>query len=171
MERFFFEEKQRLPRLLVWVVLFACLALTGCAWWILEYHGEFSTSTSAGKLVLMMLPAGVLVWLTAVFRLEVTVTAKALEYRYYPHQWKSRKIEKDAIAGYQFRRITFGEFVQARRDRRLGRFRRSQGLQVLAAWGTDAMELTLQSGQKILLGTQDTTSMTWAMKKLMENVE
>jgi hypothetical protein len=172
MERIFYEEKQKLPAVYTWLVVAAGLAMMFPLFRILYQltvlGSESSMSITKVSILLVMLFVilGFVVWLTASFSLEVRIGASGIHYRYFPRHLKDQFIEARAIAGYDVRDLTLKEIIQSRRDRRLG----SDFAQVYSVNGRTVVEVRLSGGQKVVLGAGNKDSISWAMKKLLENL-
>ena len=174
MEQIYFEEKQKLSRVWVWIILMVVLAMTFpldrmlYINLILNEETRLSTRNLVALLSLLLISVGVGVWLAAVFHLDVKIRPSGIYYRYFPHHAKPRLIERQSIVSYEIRKIELKEFIQSRRDRRPGR---SNGNQVLTVYGDTVLELVLVGGRKIILGTSDKENVSRAMKKLLDNPE
>ena len=175
MDRVFFDEKQKLPVIIRWIVIFTGLAL--CFPFMQgmyvrsilhEPWGDASLSNSE----LMTLPvivamiAGSVAWLVSSMFLEIKIDQSGIYYRFFPHQIKTRRIDKKTIADFMIRKLRWIELAQSKHA---GKFRRSDKDQIFRLTGTMALELRMHDDLKIILGTQNPEGLRWAMKKLMSN--
>ena len=172
MERIFYEEKQKLPAIYSWLVVVAGLGMMFPLLSILyqlivlDQESQMSVNKVSLLLLLLFVSLAVVVWLTASFSLEVRIGASGIHYKYFPHHKKEKTIEVRSIAGYEVRDITWKEMIQSRGDRRRGR---SGVLEIFSVVGRTVVEVRLGGGEKILLGAGSKDSISWAMKKLLEN--
>jgi hypothetical protein len=91
--------------------------------------------------------------------MEVRVDSRAIEYRYTPliREWK--RIEREAIREFQQRRSYFmGHGVK----------RGMNGSRLLSVKGTHGVELTLDGGNRIFLGTQQPEQLLAALEKMIK---
>lgn len=175
MDQVFFEEKQKLPVILRWIVVFTGLAL--CfpfmqGMYVRSIFHEPLGEASMSNMELMILPsivaliAGLMAWLVSSMYLEIKIDQSGIFYRFFPHQIKTKRIDKKTIADFMIRKLRWIELVQSKHA---GKFRQSEKNQILRLSGTMALELRMPGDLKIILGTQNPEGLRWAMKKLMSN--
>ena len=175
MNRVFFEEKQKLPVTLRWIVIFSGLALCfpffGGVYVrsiLQEPWGKASWDTGdlIGVILVIVFIVSVLLWLVRAIGMEIKIEAVSVEYRLFPYQGKITRIEKQDIIGYEVRKIRWTEPSQGEYGKG---YRKKSKNQVLVLRGRMAVELKLLGDQKLILGTLNPDRLRWAMKKLMSN--
>lgn len=175
MEKVFFEEKQKFPGLLSWFIVFIglamCFPLLRGLYIRSILHQEWNSESMSNLgiialLSLLLLVNGVVVWLVSSLYLELKIDQEGISYRYFPNHRGFRRINKNAIADYVVRKLTWTERTRGKRRRRL---RGSDESQIFLVNGNKALVINLSSGQKLILGTQNPEGLDWAMKKLMSN--
>jgi hypothetical protein len=174
MDRILFEEKQKLPGVMTWIALTAGLAacfpvMRGVYLRTVleEPWGDPSLSNMEAMLLLIFLLAcvGLMLWFLTNIYLEVIIDQTGIWYRYFPHHRKRQRIEKNLIASFVIRDLRWYEMAR-RRSKRLPW---PNGDQRFSISGRKVLELTLNGGQKVILGTQDKDRVIWAMGKLTSN--
>ncbi len=104
-------------------------------------------------------------------RLEVTVDAEGIHYRFPLFIRKIRSIEKEQIARYEVRKYSpLMEYGGWGYKKPQGYYRRKNGIAVNVK-GNIGLQLYLANGKKILIGTQRPEAMKRAMKRLMDENE
>lgn len=92
--------------------------------------------------------------------LEVRVDSRAVEYRYAPLIRNWRRIEGPAISTFRHRRY-FLPGYGVKRD--------FDGTRVFTVKGHDGIELTVDGGNRFLIGTQQPAEFLTALKKLKDD--
>lgn len=169
MERIFYEDKQRLSPVWAWVVAVVGLGMTFPMFRllylqvILEENMGINARKTAIVLCFLIITLAFLVWLTAAFSLDVKIDSAGIHYHYFPHHYHPKRIDRQAIVGYEVRELQLSELIQTRK--RLGS---SSNKQVCTVSGKTVVDITLADNQHIVLGTANKDSIRWAMKKLLE---
>lgn len=169
MERIFYEERQRLSPTWAWLVAVVGLGMTFPLFRllykqvILEENMGINARKIAIVLCFLIVTLAFLVWLTAAFNLDVKIDSSGVRYHYFPHHYYAKRIERQAILGYEVREIKLNELFQPKK--RLGS---SSNTQVCTVSGKTVVDIILADNQHIVLGTANKDSMRWAMKKLLE---
>lgn len=175
MEKVFFDEKQKLPGLLSWFIVFIglaiCFPLLRGLYLRSILHQEWNSESMSNLgilalLSLLLVVNGVVVWLVSSLYLELKIDQGGISYRYFPNHRGFRRINRNAIAAYVVRKLTWTEKIRGKRRRRL---RGPDESQIFIVNGSQALIINLSTGQKLILGTQNPEGMGWAMKKLMSN--
>jgi hypothetical protein len=173
MERVFFEEKQKLPGYIVWIVVFTSLAmcvplLRGLYMRLVlnEAWGKssFSNVEICMSLAAVILVAGLVVWLLASMNLVVKIDGGGISYVSYPMGGRETRIGRQDIHSYEVRKLKWDELLQSTKSRRLLKQGKSQIHRFSGAMG---LVLKLADDATIILGTRNPDGMIWAMKKLM----
>jgi hypothetical protein len=173
MERVFFEEKQKLPGYVVWIVVFTSLAM--CVPLLRGLYFRLVLNEPWGKsgfgnneiwlaIALVLLVAGLVVWLLVSMSLVVKIDEKGIAFRISPGAGKEKRIPREQILGYEVRKLKWNELVQSRKSRRLLQQGKSQ---MYRFRGRMALVLKLTDDVTIILGTANADGMIWAMRKLM----
>ena len=173
MERVFFEEKQKLPGYVVWIVVFTSLAmcvplLRGLYIRLVlnETWGNsgFSNFEICISLAAVFLIAPVIVWFLATMNLVVKIDSGGISYVSTPVDGKEKRITRQEIHSYEVRKLKWDELLQSTKSRRL----MQQGKSKIHRFsGTMGLVLRLPGEATIILGTTNPDGMIWAMKKLM----
>jgi hypothetical protein len=172
MERVFYEEKQKFPPYIGWLVVVVSLGMTVPLFRILYIGlvlGEPTDSNPkkiAAILGLMILIMAFVAWLTFSYSLEFQVSREGIKYWSFPSYSKPRFVERSNIVAYEIRKFRFADIVKTRHDMK---FELSGYREMITVNGSDVLELVLSGDRKIILGTQSRESTLWAMKKMMDN--
>jgi hypothetical protein len=173
MSRVFFEEKQVLPRYIVWITVFTTLAM--CIPLLRGLYirqvlngpwgkSDFSVGEIYLSLALVLLVGSLVVWLIASMSLVVKIEGEAISYRSFPAAPKEKRISRHEILNYQVRKLHWKELIQSTKSRRLLQHPKRR---IYRFSGRMGLVLNLVDDASIILGTTNPDGMIWAMKKLM----
>lgn len=171
MGRLFYEEKQKVPALLVWLVVVLVLGMITPVLWVIYRQVVLDQDTGADitKLTLVVIGLALVlsfvIWLVASLYLEIRIGPLGIDYGYHPHYLKPRHVDVDAVASYVVRDVRLKDYFHSSLDRRLGSGATGE---VFTLAGSTVVEIYLRGGERIVLGTENKESLTWAMKKLLE---
>lgn len=167
--RFYFEERQTFTQWWLWLIVGATTIginalfvqaivqqlVLGIPW-----SREPMSDESLVILSVVILTASTgLALLFFVSAMEVRVDGRAIEYRYTPliREWK--RIEREAVREFQQRKNYFaGHGVK----------RGLNGSRLLSVKGNRGVELTLEGGNRIFLGTQRPEQFLAALEKMVK---
>lgn len=172
MDRIFFEERQKLAAVWVWVIVLVGLAISYPLLRILYDQlvlgegGVFTVKKTIWLLCLLAIVHGVVIWLAATHSLEVKIGPSGIYYRSFPTHDAPKLIEKKSIVGYVIREVRLNDFFNSGSELST---RKSETIKFYSITGSTVLELTLPGDQKILLGTESKDSLAWAMKRLLDN--
>lgn len=111
----------------------------------------------------------VLVWMVFSIQLMVIVDREGLTYFCFPLYFTEKRIEREDIASFRIRKISFMEFLQSGGRRRL--FRRGpqkKEICVIRCW--TVADIELKDGRNVILGTTNPDGMERALSKLVTPV-
>ena len=173
----FYEEEQRNPGWLVWVIVLFGLGMLVFTLTMTLQQWENSGTMSRDVIKLMVAAGGIVVtigvvsWLVTANRLTVHVNKEGITYQLFPNCLKSKHIPVEAIASYELRKMTSMEQFYAGgtyrpvRSKFFNHF--SPGKEYNILLGCKVADVKLKDGRRILLGTRNPDGMLWAMKKLL----
>jgi len=179
--KIFFSEEQRFSDSPVkWMLLSVFLASVGpLAYGMYQQLilGKPWGDNPTSNLVLMLIFGFVAVFMVVLWivflksRLEVTIDAEGIHYRFPPFIRKIRSIEKEQIARYEVRKysplIEYGGWGYKKPQ---GYYWRKNGIAVNVK-GNVGLQLYLADGGKILIGTQRPEAIKRVMRKFMDKNE
>jgi hypothetical protein len=172
-ERVFFEERQKLPGHVVWIVIFTavamCVPLLRGLYFRLVLNepwgnGDFSNKEICLALAFVVGVSALVVWLLVSMNLVVKIDSAGITYRSFPGAGREKRVTRQDIHAYEVRKLKWNELVQSTKSRRLLQQGKSQ---IHRFSGKTGLVLKLADGVTIILGTTNPDGMIWAMKKLM----
>ena len=177
MRRTFFEEEQRTDQswiryLLLFLSFGSAVVFAFLLYWVV-FKGETFGNTDDANKGFLFTSAGVMVscsipYLIITFsRLSVKITDEGIVYRYPPHFNKEKIIPVEEIKEFKIRKYNaFREFGGYGARKRLG-----GEIKGMTMKGNKGMEILLQNGDRLLIGTQRPDFMDSAMHKMKEYCE
>lgn len=171
MDRYFYEEKQRLPAILSWAIVLVGLAMIGGV--SVGIYRDVVLGHDAGaevtKLTIVAIGLTLLlsfiVWITASFYLEIKIGHSGIDFGYFPHHRKPRHVAAEAIVSFSVRDVKWKDYFHSSLDQKLGS---AGAVEVFTVAGSTVVEIELLGGERMVLGTCNKESIGWAMKKLFE---
>lgn len=173
MNKVYFKEEQRYTQWWVWLLLLLMFFVSVIPLWYGVYvqavedrvwgDQPMTTDKLVVVSIVVTLFVSAIIWLFLVQKLETEVTSEGLRYRYLPFISKWRVIKPNEIAGY-----TVGSYTPVSTYGDWGV--RSGGKSIGKAYtisGKTGLQITLNGGSKILIGTQRKDALKYAMEKLM----
>jgi hypothetical protein len=167
MTRTYYEEVQSYKQNpWTWVALLAiCLAVllsvgNGLYWQLLK--GEpWGDMSNEGMILISAFPlfiCALISWLILSVKLQVTVDASGVSYKFFPTASKWTKISKEEISGFTIEKRSLVSALRHLND--------SEKVKSMNINGRAMMALELKNGKKIKLGSGNPEGFAWAMKKL-----
>lgn len=175
MSRTFFEESQtyRQAAWMLMIVISSSVFITGLFLYGLyiqlilgEPWGD-SPLTNVGLVVTSLITfsvVGFIVWLILNIRLDVKISDTEIQYRFYPFQGWLSLSPKD-IKGYEVKRLSLFERGSSGYHGFLSKEKK------FILKGRDALKIKTTGGLSLIIGTQSPDQLTWAMSKMVNNVE
>lgn len=173
MSRILFTEQQKFPQ--IW--LFVFIGVSNLTVFIPLMYGFYqqiingqpwgqSPMSDTGLIVLILvITAGIALINFIIFsaRLETQIKDNSVYYKYFPFVWNWKLIYKDRITSFQIRTfrpvIEFGGYGYRKRP-----FKK---MTALIMSGNNGLQLDLNDGRKLVIGTQKPNELGEAMQKLM----
>jgi len=176
MDKILFSEEQRFTQWWLWLIMLLALSAVVVPFAIgihsqvvldepygdnpMSTEGLIATGVSS---VLLMFFIFLVI---ARVRLKTKITAEGLYMAFSPLKKKWKKITPGEIANYEIR-----SYRAKREYGGYGMRRRRRSGQAYTISGNIGLQLYLQNGKKILIGTQKKQAIEYAMRKLMEGEE
>lgn len=159
-----FSERQHFTQIWLWVLLIGISGLFVYGIIMQVFFGVTfgDKPMSNGQLIVVATGVLLLTFLFGLLRLETTIQHEGICYRFFPLQWKYKKISWDSISkAYlrQYNPITeYGGW-----GFRTGLFGKGQAFTIS---GNKGLQLVYNNGEKFLLGTQRPEEIEQVLKQL-----
>lgn len=168
-----FEEKQVNPLWMGWLVVFFGVGMLtflfyrfGEVWETAGGNLTDELKDLAGGAAGVSIGITVVAWLVFSIQLKVTVDREGLTYFCFPACFTEKRIEREDIAGFEIRKMSFMEYFKSGGSRTPFRLRpQKKEIFVLNCW--TVVDLTLKDGRKVILGTTNSGGIERALNKLM----
>jgi hypothetical protein len=168
-----FEEKQVNPRWAGWLAVFFGMGLVALLLYrvaeLWEAAGGELTDTLRdllGGAAGMSIAMTVVAWMVFSIQLKVTVDREGLTYFYFPMCYMEKRIDREDIASFEIRKMSFMEYLKFGGSRTPFRLlQQKKEICVLNCW--TVVDLTLNDGRKVILGTSNPGSIERALNRLL----
>jgi hypothetical protein len=164
----FFEEKQRNPPWMGWIVIIAGMGMLGFVLVELLKRWVDPNNPDTSELLVwtpgIIVIVGVIAWLVLSNHLSVSIDKEGISYVFVPTFWKPKRIEADQLESFELRMITFSELTSSGASHDVFKAKRKR--EVCVIWGSTVADLHLRDGRQVILGTRNPEGMRWALKRL-----
>jgi hypothetical protein len=165
MAHIFFEEEQRLTNIWwLWVAIFVLIMVPLVSLIILSEEAP-----DKDKNMLLLAAFGIVpfAFLMIYVRFQVRVDKEGLHYKFFPIHWNWKNITLNEIQSIDFEpKVNFIDRISI--GHQLNRFTNTLRLNIT---GKSFIIIYLNSGRKLLVGTENVENMTSALKRLTKRTE
>jgi hypothetical protein len=177
MDKVFFREEQRFTQIWIWLLLIASLFAGVVPLWYGVYQQVYlgkpfgdNPGSDTGLIIVSVFTTLLMFGLLALFRVSkliMEVREDGIHFRYPPFILKWRMISKDEIERFTVGKYSpVGEYGGWGVRRSFGKYGRAYNVK-----GNQGLRLYMKNGKVLLLGTQRSQALTFAMQKLMSPKE
>ncbi|MCL1821189.1 MAG: hypothetical protein FWG22_00030 [Prolixibacteraceae bacterium] len=173
MGKIYHKEEQRYTQWWLWLLILLVFAVSTLPLWYIFIEDVaqrrsqgVSVSYSSELLLTSVITTGIMLFFVLMFKfikLETEINSEAIRFRYAPFVNKWKLIKASTIESWSVEKFVPSKFggygIKIK-------FRRQKSYTV---YGRLCLKLVLKGGQIVMIGTQQKSSIEYAIKKMMQN--